>query len=98
MSARDALLGGAIPSESSPYHLEAAGIEPSSSARTRPIGRLALQGGLIPPDRAHSNGFQMSGEPNWCALPPFTTRGSTSPATPPGRGFDRPIKIQNRVQ
>src|SRR2546427_6538686 len=24
----------------------------------------------------------MSGEPNWCALPPFTTRGSTSPAPP----------------
>ena len=30
----------------------------------------------------------MSGEPNWCALPPFTTRGSTSPATPSGRGFN----------
>ena len=26
--------------------------------------------------------FQMSGEPNWCALPPFTTRGSPSPAPP----------------
>src|SRR2546430_1249143 len=104
MSARDALLGGAIPSESSPYHLEAAGIEPSSSARTRPIGRLALQGGLIPPDRAHSNGFQMSGEPNWCALPPFTTRGSTSPATPSGRGFNPTMNQkwkrtpQNRVR
>src|SRR5947209_4507320 len=57
-------------------------LEPSSSARTRPIGRLALQGGLIPPDRAHSNGFQMSGEPNWCALPPFTTRGDNAQVMP----------------
>src|SRR2546428_1840941 len=37
-------------------------LEPPPSARTRPSGRLALQGGIIPPDRAHSNRFRMSGE------------------------------------
>ena len=46
----------------------------------------------------------MSGEPNWCALPPFTTRGSTSPATPSGRGFNPTMNQkwkrtpQNRVR
>src|SRR2546429_9781032 len=82
MSARDALLGGAIPSESSPYHLEAAGIEPSSSARTRRIGRLALQGGLIPPDRAHSGRFQMSGEPKLVHAAPLYYAGEYLPRNP----------------
>src|SRR5206468_7946427 len=57
-------------------------LEPSSSARTRPIGRLALQGGLIPPDRAHSGRFQMSGEPKLVRAAPLYYAGEYLPRNP----------------
>ena len=57
---------------------------PPPSARTRPLGRLALQGGLIPPDRSRRDGVFKSAIPFALAAPLYYAGGLTSPHIPPG--------------
>ena len=63
------------------------GVEPPPSARTRPIGRLALQGGLIPPDRSRRDGVFKSAS-SFALAAPLYYAGEYLPRTPSGRGFN----------
>ena len=65
------------------------GVEPPPSARTRPIGRLALQGGLIPPDRSRRDGVFKSVS-SFALAAPLYYAGEYLPRTPSGRGFNSP--------
>src|SRR3989442_1542091 len=72
-------------------------VEPPTVARTRPIGRLAPQGGIIPPDRSRRKSVFNSAS-SFALAAPLYDSGEYLPRTPLGRGFNssRPREIEVR--